>query len=116
MQEFERCPFGITGLETALGLALSELIHKDRITLMRLVELFTTGPANILKLDRGTLAVGAPADITIFDLTTEWAYDVQQSFSKSRNSPFHGRRFRGGPLATIVGGEIVWTFQSRNRE
>lgn len=116
MQEFERCPFGITGLETALGLALSELIHKDRITPMRLVELFTTGPANILKLDRGTLAVGAPADITIFDLTTEWAYDVQQSFSKSRNSPFHGRRFRGGPLATIVGGEIVWTFQTRNRE
>ncbi len=108
MQEFERCPFGITGLETALGLALSELIHKDRISLTRLVELFTTGPANILKLDRGTLAVGAPADVTIFDLHTEWAYDVQQSFSKSRNSPFHGRRFRGAPLATIVGGEIVW--------
>lgn len=108
MQEFERCPFGITGLETALGLALSELVHKDRITLMRLVELFTTGPANILRLDRGTLAPGAPADVTIFDLHTEWAYDVQQSFSKSRNSPFHGRRFRGSPLATIVGGEIVW--------
>jgi len=85
MQEFERCPFGITGLETALGLALFELIHKDRITIMRLVELFTTGPANILKLDRGTLAIGAPADITIFDLTTEWAYDVQQSYSKSRS-------------------------------
>jgi len=108
MQEFERCPFGITGLETALGLALAELIHKDRISLIRLVELFTTGPANILKLDRGTLAVGAPADVTVFDLHTEWAYDVQQSFSKSRNSPFNGRRFRGGPLATIVGGEIVW--------
>jgi dihydroorotase len=108
MQEFERCPFGIIGLETALGLALSELIHKDRISLLRLVELFTTGPANILKLDRGTLAVGAPADVTVFDLHTEWAYDVQQSFSKSRNSPFNGRRFRGGPLATIVGGEIVW--------
>ncbi len=108
MQEFERCPFGITGLETALGLALSELVHKDRIPLMRLVQLFTTGPANILNLNRGTLAVGAPADITIFDLRTEWAYDVQQSYSKSRNSPFHGRRFRGAPLATIVGGEIVW--------
>lgn len=108
MQEFERCPFGITGLETALGLALSELVHKDRISLMRLVELFTTGPANVLKLDRGTLAVGAPADVTIFDLHTEWEYDVQRSYSKSRNSPFHGRRFRGAPLATIVGGEIVW--------
>lgn len=108
MQEFERCPFGITGLETALGLTLSELVHKDKISLMRMVELFTTGPANILGLDRGTLAVGAPADVTIFDLHTEWAYDVQQSFSKSRNSPFHGRRFRGAALATIVGGEIVW--------
>ena len=80
-----------------------------------MVELFTTGPANILKLDRGTLAPGAPADVTIFDLDTEWTYDVQQSFSKSRNSPFGGRRFRGGPLATIVGGEIVWTI-SENRE
>jgi dihydroorotase len=52
--------------------------------------------------------VGAPADVTIFDLHSEWTYDIQQSFSKSRNSPFNGRRFRGGPLATIVGGEIVW--------
>jgi dihydroorotase len=109
MQEFERCPFGITGLETAIGLSLAELIHKDKITLTRFVELFTTGPANVLKLDRGTLAPGAPADVTVFDLHTQWTYDVQQSYSKSRNSPFHGRRFKGGPLATIVGGEIVWT-------
>jgi dihydroorotase len=108
MQEFERCPFGITGLETAIGLSISELVHKGRITVNRMVELFTTGPADILKLNRGTLAPGAPADVTIFDLHTEWTYDVQQSFSKSRNSPFSGRRFRGGPLATIVGGEIVW--------
>ncbi len=108
MQEFERCPFGITGLETAVGLALSELVHKGHIGVSRMVELFTTGPANVLKLDRGTLAPGAPADVTIFDLDREWTYDVQQSFSKSRNSPFGGRRFRGGPVATIVGGEIVW--------
>jgi dihydroorotase len=109
MQEFERCPFGITGLETALGLALDELVHKKRISVTRLVELFTTGPADILKLNRGTLSPGAPADVTIFDLDTEWTYDVQQSFSKSSNSPFSGRRFRGGPLATIAGGEIVWS-------
>ena len=108
MQEFERCPFGITGLETAIGLSLAELVHKGKITLTRFVDLFTTGPSNILKLNRGTLAPGAPADVTIFDLDTEWTYDVQQSYSKSRNSPFNGRRFRGGPLATIVGGEIVW--------
>src|ERR1700678_916130 len=90
MQEFERCPFGITGLETALGLALSELIHKDRIPLMRLVELFTPAPSNILNLDRGTPAVGAPADVTIFSTDREWTYDVNKSFSKSRNSPFDG--------------------------
>lgn len=108
MQEFERCPFGITGLETAIGLTLSELVHPGHITVNRMVELFTTGPAGILKLNRGTLAPGAPADITIFDTGSEWTYDVQQSFSKSRNSPFSGRRFRGGPLATIVRGKIVW--------
>jgi dihydroorotase len=108
MQEFERCPFGITGLETAIGLSLAELVHKGHITVAKMVELFTTGPANILKLDRGTLAPGAPADVTIFDLDAEWTYDVQQSLSKSRNSPFGGRRFRGGPVATVVGGEIVW--------
>ena len=108
MQEFERCPFGITGLETAIGLSLAELVHKGRIGLTRFVELFTTGPANVLKLDRGTLAPGAPGDVTIFDLDSQWTYDVQQSLSKSRNSPFGGRQFRGGPLATIVAGEIVW--------
>jgi dihydroorotase len=117
MQEFERCPFGITGLETAIGLSLGTLVHTGRITVNRMVELFTTGPADILQLNRGTLAPGAPADITIFDLETEWTYDVQQSFSKSRNSPFSGRKFRGGPLATIVGGEIVWTHsQTTGRE
>ena len=117
MQEFERCPFGIIGLETALGLSLQQLVHTGKITVNRLVELFTTGPADILKLDRGTLAPGAPADITIFDLDTQWTYDVQQSFSKSRNSPFHGHTFRGGPVATIVGGKIIWTRSpDKNRE
>lgn len=108
MQEFERCPFGITGLETAIGLSLSELVHKNRIPVGRMIELFTTGPANILGLDRGTLNPGAVADITIFDTDFEWQYDAQQSLSKSRNSPFHGRRFRGGPVATIVGGVVKW--------
>jgi len=108
MQEFERCPFGITGLETAIGLSLGELVHKGRIPLSRMVELFTTGPANVLKLDRGTLKPGAQGDVTVFDLDAEWTFDVQESYSKSRNSPFNGRRFRGGPIATIVGGKPVW--------
>jgi len=112
MQEFEKCPFGIIGLETALGLALEHLVHPGKISLMRLVELFTTGPARVLRLDRGTLAVGAPADVTLFSTTVEWTYDVNQSASKSRNSPFHGHTFRGGPAATIVNGSVVWQRQA----
>ena len=108
MQEFEKCPFGIIGLETALGLALEHLVHTGKISLVRLVALLTTGPAGVLHLDRGTLRVGAPADVTIFSTDLEWTYDVNQSFSKSRNSPFDGRTFRGGPAATIVDGAMVW--------
>ena len=108
MQEFEKCPFGIIGLETALGLALEHLVHPGKIPLARLVALFTTGPARVLHLDRGTLSVGAPADVTIFSSDLQWTYDVNQSFSKSRNSPFDGHTFQGGPVATIVDGVMVW--------
>ncbi len=108
MQEFESCPFGILGLETAIGVALKQLVHSGKIGIVRLVELFTTGPARILGISRGTLAQGAPADVTIFSTDREWTYDVNKSFSKSRNSPFHGKTFKGGPVATVVAGEIVW--------
>jgi dihydroorotase len=108
MQEFENCPFGILGLETALGVALETLVHPGKIGWKRLVTLFTTGPARILGLDRGTLAPGAPADVTIFSADHSWTFDVNKSQSKSRNSPYHGRTFRGGPVATVVAGEIVW--------
>jgi len=109
MQEFEKCPFGITGLETAIGLTMDELVHTGRISLMKMIALYTTGPANVLQLkDRGTLAAGGVADITIFDSDRKWTYDVNRSLSKSRNSPFDGRQFRGGPVATIVNGSIVW--------
>ena len=108
MQEFEKCPFGIIGLETALGVALERLVHPGKIGLPRLVELFTSGPARILGIDRGTLAAGAPGDVTIFSTEREWIYDVNKSQSKSRNSPYDGKAFRGGPVATVVAGEIVW--------
>ncbi|MEO8097188.1 MAG: dihydroorotase [Acidobacteriota bacterium] len=108
MQEFEKCPFGILGLETAIGITLGELVHPGKISVARMVELFTTGPARILNLNRGTLAPGAPADVTIFSTERGWTYDVNKSASKSRNSPFHGTTFRGGPVATVVNGEIVW--------
>ncbi len=108
MQEFERCPFGITGLETAVALALEALVYTGKITLSRMVELFTTGPESVMRLGRGGLAPGAPGDVTIFSTDVVWTYDVNQSFSRSRNSPFDGRTFRGGPMATIVNGNFAW--------
>ncbi len=108
MQEFERCPFGIIGFETAIALAIEDLVAPAKITLTRLVELFTTGPEAVMRLGRGTLAPGAPGDVTIFGTEIEWTYDVNQSHSRSRNSPFHGRTFRGGPVATVVNGEFIW--------
>jgi dihydroorotase len=108
MQEFEKCPFGIIGLETALAVALEKLVHTGKVSLSRLVELFTAGPAGILGLNRGRLEPGLPGDVTIFDPELTWTYDVNRSLSRSRNSPFHGRSFRGAPVATIVGGKVVW--------
>jgi dihydroorotase len=113
MQEFEKCPFGVIGLDTAIGLTLEQLVHPGRISLVRMVELFTTGPANVLNIHRGRLAVGAAADVTILDIERGWTYDVNRSASKSRNSPFDGRQFRGGPVATIVNGRVVWTAEER---
>jgi dihydroorotase len=117
MQEFEKCPFGIIGLETALGISLENLVHPHleqpgKIGIARLVELFTTGPARILGIARGTLAEGAAGDVTIFSTEREWTYDVNKSFSKSRNSPFDGRTFQGGPIVTIVNGRVVWSASS----
>ena len=108
MQEFERCPFGIIGLETAIGLAFRDLVHPGLVSLGRMVELFATNPARILNLNAGTLKPGAPADVTLLDTERKWTYDVNKSNSKSRNSPFHGAEFRGGPVATIVNGSFVW--------
>jgi len=108
MQEFERCPFGITGLETAIGLSLEALVHSGKIPVQRMVALFTTGPDGILRLGRGRLAEGGDADITIFDLDHEWTFRTENSCSRSKNSPFDGHRFRGGPYVTIVAGRVVW--------
>jgi len=104
--EFDKAPFGILGFETAVGLALEQLVHTNRIPLMRMVELFTTGPARVLGKER-KLAAGEPADLTIFSLDRPWTHHVKESPSKSRNSPFDGRTFKGGPAATIVSGKIV---------
>ncbi len=108
MQEFESCPFGIIGLETAIGLTFETLVNPGHISLTKMIELFTTGPANVLRLNRGTLAEGAPGDVTVIDPNREWTYDVNKSQSKSRNSPFDGRQFKGCAVATIVGGKVVY--------
>jgi len=107
--EYDRAPFGITGLETAVGLAFSELVHKGVIDLVRLVELCSVNPARILKLEgRGTLKPGSHGDVTILDPTLEWTYRNSVSRSKSRNSPFDGRSLVGAAIATIVGGRLVF--------
>ena len=107
--EFDLAPFGILGLETELGLFLDILVHKTKaIGLPRLIEMLTAEPARLLGLDRGTLSVGAPADVTLLDPGLEWTVDREQSFSRSRNTPFHGWEIKGRAVRTIVGGKTVW--------
>ncbi|HXM93980.1 MAG TPA: dihydroorotase [Candidatus Dormibacteraeota bacterium] len=104
--EFDRAPFGILGFETALALALEQLVHTGRLSISRMVELFTAGPARVLGIER-KIAAGQPADLTIFSVDRSWTYSVTESPSKSRNSPFSGRTFIGGPVATVVDGRFV---------
>jgi len=104
--EFDRAPFGVTGFETALGLGL-ELVHAGKISLMRLVELFTSGPARVLGIER-RIAENQPGDLTIFSTDHKWTFRAEESASKSRNSPFDGRGFLGAPMATIVAGRIAY--------
>jgi dihydroorotase len=106
--EFERAAFGITGLETALGLAITQLHRGAKIPLARIVELFTAGPARVLDLrGRGSLARGANADVTIFDPQKRWTFDAAKSLSKSHNTPFDGWQLTGKVVATIVSGRVV---------
>lgn len=107
--EFDRAPMGITGLETGVGLAFTQLVHKGVIGLQRLVELCSTNPARIFKLQgRGTLTPGSIADVTIIDPERKWTYRNADSRSKSRNCPYDGWEFNGRAVATIVGGRIVY--------
>ena len=106
--EFERASFGITGLETALALAITKLYREHKIPLTRIVELFTAGPARVFDLPgRGSLVRGSHADVTIFDPKKRWTFEAAKSHSLSHNSPFDGWQFTGKVAATIVGGKIV---------
>ena len=107
-REFDDAPNGIIGLETALGLAITELVDTGVLTLSELVRRMSTTPARIFNLPGGTLAVGAPADVVVFDPAAEWEVQPGAFFSKSRNTPFAGRRLRGRADLTVVRGEIVF--------
>lgn len=105
--EFSRAPFGVVGLETAVSICLDRLVHRDVIPLARMVQLFTTGPAGVLGLDKGKLVAGAEADITILDLTRDFTVEADKFESRSENSPFLGWKLQGGPVMTMVDGRIV---------
>jgi dihydroorotase len=109
MLEFDRAPFGIVGLETAVSLIYDRFVRTGIITLERFVELFSANPARILKLDRGTLAKGSCADITILDPELNHEVRSAEFFSRSRNTPFEGWKLQGGPVMTIVKGKVVWS-------
>jgi dihydroorotase len=108
--EIDHAPFGITGLETEFAIFHDILVYKRQaIHLPRLIALFTSEPAALLKLDRGTLSCGAEADVVLIDTKLDWTFDKNQSASLSKNTPFHGHTWRGRAVRTIVGGETVWT-------
>jgi dihydroorotase len=110
--EFDRAPFGITGLETAVSLCFDRLVHTGVVSLPRLVELLSVNPARILRVPGGSLAEGAPADITILAPDMHVTIAVATMRSRSKNTPFDGWKLRGGVAATIVGGRVVYANES----
>ena len=107
--EYDQAPFGVTGLETAIGLAFERLVHNGVIGLERLIELCSVNPAKIFKLaDRGTLRPGAWGDVTILDPELVWTFKASDSKSKSRNTPFDNWTMRGAAVATIVAGKLLY--------
>jgi len=107
--EFDGAPFGIVGLETELGLFLDLLVHKHgKIAIMRLIEMYAVEPAKLLKIDAGTLSVGATGDVTLIDPQLEWTVCAGEFQSASHNTPFDGWKLKGRAVRTIVGGKTVW--------
>jgi len=107
--EFDGAPFGIIGLETALSLTINELLDKKILTWDKLITKMSFAPAQILGLsNKGRLSVGADADVVIIDPTKKWEFKKEQIISKSKNSPFIGREFRGAAVITICNGKVVY--------
>ena len=110
MVEFDRAPFGIVGLETAVPLVFDRLVHTGKISVRRAIELLSVNPSRVMGIPGGTLTDGAPADVTIIDPDRRQTIDVSSLKSRSKNTPFHGWTLRGGVLMTIVGGRVVHRF------
>jgi len=110
--EFDYAPFGITGLETELALSLMQLYHTKRLSLSELIAKYTIAPARLLNLKKGTLSLGADADVTVFNPDAEWVFESSASASKSKNNPFHGWPLKGKAVATIVGGKKAYVEQN----
>jgi dihydroorotase len=106
-KEFDYAPFGMIGLETALSLAVTNLVNEGYLDWPGLIEKLAANPAKILKYDRGTLKEGAPADITVIDPAVEWGYTKENIRSLSKNSPFIGRRMTAAVTEVLVGGKLV---------
>jgi len=111
--EFPYAPFGIVGLECALGLYVKALVEPGHVDLMKLIDLMSTRPAGIAKLRKGTLRAGADADVTIIDPKRKWKIDVERFAGKSGNCPFEGWEVTGQAITTIVDGQVRWEIQRR---
>jgi dihydroorotase len=108
MMEFDRAPFGIVGLETAVPIVFDRLVHTGRISLARMIELLSVNPARLINVPGGSLSEGAPADITVLAPDLAVTVSAQSLRSRSKNTPFDGWQFRGGVIATMVDGRIVY--------
>ena len=107
----ETAPFGIVGLETSVPLTITELVDKGILTPMQMAEKMSYNPARILGLDRGSLAEGKPADVTIIDPEAEYTIHASEFVSKGKNTPFDGRKVKGRVMATICDGKTVYQFE-----
>ena len=106
-REYIYAPSGFPGLETALGVLLTDLVHTGKVPLATLIERMTYGPARVFKLNAGTLGEGAPADVTVIDPELQWMVDVNKFYTRGRHSPFNGRQLKGKAVLTVVDGKIV---------
>jgi dihydroorotase, multifunctional complex type len=106
-REYIYAPSGFPGFETALGVLLTDLVHTGKVPLETLIERMTYGPARVFKLNAGTLAEGAPADVTVIDPDLQWTVDVNKFYTRGRHSPFNGRQLKGKAVLTVVDGKIV---------